>query len=179
MKTMIRLKPVETKKKRVCPVCYAKGEVKTDCKKCYGKGVISSTTIRYTVATRPVEIEKIDRDPDTGIIRYWGNKSEFFYETTTHELNKYVPEIPFGIHLLHDNFDEALIEAERVNKALEEIEIKANKGFIENKHNTPWYVQTQEEPKKEEIELYTTLKPLLTDPRLDYVHELYKLKFCK
>lgn len=127
---MVKLTPVETKKKRVCPVCYAKGEVTSGCYKCHGIGIINSKTVRYNVAHRPVEIVRIDRDPKTGIIRYWENQSEFFYETTTPALNKYVPEVPFGVHLIHDSFDEAYTEAERINRALEELEIKANKGFI-------------------------------------------------
>jgi hypothetical protein len=137
---MIRLKPVETKKKRVCPACYAKGEVIDDCHKCHGAGVINSKTIRYNVVARPVEIVKVDRDPDNGVIRYWENQSEFFYETATPELNKYVPEVPFGVHLLHDSYEEAFAEAARINKALEELEVKANKGFVKS----PWYVAKQE-----------------------------------
>lgn len=136
MRMMVRLKPVETRKKRVCPACYAKGEVTTGCYKCHGAGIINSKTIRYNVATRPIEIVKTDRDPKTGIIRYWENQSEFYYETATPKLNKYVPEVPYGVHLLHDSYDEAFAEAERVNKALEEFEVKANKGFVKD----PWYV---------------------------------------
>jgi hypothetical protein len=138
---MFMLKAVETKKKRVCPTCFAKGEVKTDCHKCRGAGVINSKTIRYDVAMRPKEIEKIDRDPKSGVLRYWENKSEFFYETTTPALNKYVPDVPFGIHFIHRNYEEAQAEAERVNKALEEAEVRANKGFIKK----PWYVQNSDE----------------------------------
>lgn len=123
MGLMIRLKPTETKKKRVCQACYAKGEVTDDCPKCHGNGIISSKTIRYTVVARPIEIVKIDRDPKTGIIRYWENKSEFFYETVTPELNKYVPEVPFGIHLLHDSYEDAFAEAARVNEALDNLEV--------------------------------------------------------
>ena len=122
---MVKLKPVETKKKRVCPVCYTKGEVTTSCHKCHGTGVINSSTIRYRVTAHPVEVVKIDRDPKTGIIRYWENKSEFFYETTTPELNKYVPEVPFGVHLLHDSYEEAFAEAARVNEALDKHEVDA------------------------------------------------------
>ena len=78
MKLMIKLKPVEVKKKRVCPTCYTKGEVIADCHKCQGAGVINSKTMRYNVSTRPVEIIKIDRDTKTGILRYWENQSELF-----------------------------------------------------------------------------------------------------
>lgn len=140
MRLMIKLRPVETKKKRVCPVCYAKGEVTDDCHKCHGAGIINSKTLRYNVAAHPVEIIKVDRDPETGIIRYWENQSEFFHETTTPQLNKYVPEVPFGIHLIHGSYEEAFAEANRVNKALEELEIKANRGFVKK----PWYEQKEE-----------------------------------
>ena len=171
---MIKLKPVEVKKKRVCPTCYAKGEVKSDCYKCHGIGVINSKTIRYNVVARPIEIKKIDRDSKTGIIRYWENESEFFYETTTPRLNKYVPEVPFGIHLIHENYDSAFAEATRVNKALEEIEVKANKEFIKK----PWYVQKQEEPSEDEDELYNKIiKPLLDNSEMEYIREIHKLKF--
>lgn len=127
MRLMIRLKPVETKKKRVCSACYTKGEVTESCHKCHGMGVINSSTIRYRVAAHPVEIVKVDRDPRNGIIRYWENQSEFTYETTIPELNKYVPEVPFGIHLLHDSYEEAFAEAARVNEALDKREAEAAK----------------------------------------------------
>lgn len=171
---MFKLKLIEVKKKRVCSTCYAKGEVKSDCRKCHGSGTIGFTTMRYKVDVYPVEIVKVDRDPKTGIIRYWENLSEFFYETTTPRLNKYVPEVPFGVHLIHESYDEAFAEANRVNKALEELEVKANKAFIK----TPWYVQTQEELTSEEKELYNKLKPLLGDTPLEYIRELNKLKIC-
>lgn len=175
MRLMIKLKPVDVKKKRVCPACYAQGEVTDDCHKCHGAGVINSKTVRYNVVPRPVEIVKIDRDPKTGIIRYWENKSEFFYETVTPKLNKYVPEVPFGIHFVHENYEEAFAEATRVNKALEELEVKANKELTKK----PWYVHTQEELTEEEItELYNKfmLEPLVD---LDHVREMLNLKFCK
>ena len=141
MSLMVKLTPIETKKKRVCPACHSRGEVTANCNRCHGAGVINSKTIRYKVAPQPIEIVKVDRDPRTGIIRYWENKSEFFYETVTPKLNKYVPEVPFGIHLIHDNYDDAFAEAERVNKALDETEVKANKGFVAK----PWYVQKAED----------------------------------
>ena len=169
---MYKLKPIEAKKKRVCSTCYTKGAVKPDCHKCHGTGVINSKTIRYNVAVHPIEIVKVDRDPKTGIIRYWENQSEFFYETVVPELNKYVPEVPFGIHLLHKNYDSAFTEANRVNKALEELEVKANKEFIKK----PWYVQTREEPKVEEEELCDKLEALLNDDNIDFfaLRELHK-----
>lgn len=140
MRLMVKLKPIETTKKRVCPACYAKGEVANNCHKCHGAGVIKSKTVRYNVVARPIEIVKIDRDPKTGIIRYWENQSEFFYETTTPKLNKYVPEVPFGIHLIHESFEEAFAEVERINKALDELEVKATKGFVAK----PWHMQDTE-----------------------------------
>ena len=126
MRLMIKLKPVEVKKKRVCSACYTKGEITDSCRKCHGTGVINSKVIRYNVATHPVEIVKIDRDRETGIIRYWENQSEFFYETTIPSLNKYVPEVPFGIHLLHDNYEEAFAEAARINEALDKADAETN-----------------------------------------------------
>ncbi len=162
MRLMIKLKPVETKKKRVCPACYAKGEVTDDCHKCHGMGVIKSKTIRYNVVARPIEIVKIDRDPKTGIIRYWENQSEFFYETVTPKLNKYVPEVPFGVHLIHDNFEDAFAEAERINKALDELEVKTTKGFVAK----PWYMRDTENINTEaEINSLLELCELLTDNR--------------
>lgn len=140
MRMMVKLKPVETKKKRVCGACYARGEISTDCSKCYGKGFINSSTIRYKVAPHPIEIVKIDRDLKTGILRYWENQCEFFYETTTPELNDYVPEVPYGVHLLHDSFDEAFAEAERVNKALDKQEVEAAKCS----KNKPWSERNKE-----------------------------------
>lgn len=140
MRLMVKLKPVEIKKKRVCPACYAKGEVTDDCPKCRGVGTINSKTIRYNVVSRPIEIVKVDRDPKTGIIRYWENQSEFFYETVIPKLNKYTPEIPFGIHLIHESYEDAFTEADRINKALDDIEVKATKGFVAK----PWYVQNIE-----------------------------------
>ena len=125
MRLMIKLKPVDAKKKRVCSACYTKGEITDSCRKCHGAGVINSKVIRYNVAAHPVEIVKVDRDQETGIIRYWENQSEFFYETTTPKLNKYVPEVPFGIHLLHDSFEEAFAEAARVNEALDKLDAEA------------------------------------------------------
>jgi hypothetical protein len=74
----------------------------------------------YTTNRRPIEIVKVDRDPKTGIIRYWTDMSEFFYETVTPDLNKYVPAVPHGIHLIHKSLTDAFNEADRVNKHLEE-----------------------------------------------------------
>ena len=147
MRLMVKLKPVETKKKRVCPACYARGEVIDDCHKCHGAGVIKSKTLRYNVSAHPIEIVKIDRDPKTGILRYWESQSEFFYETVTSKLNKYVPEVPFGVHLIQSNYEDAFAEADRVNKALDEIEVKASKGFVEK----PWYVKNVEDSSTEDI----------------------------
>jgi hypothetical protein len=175
---MIRLKPVETKKKRVCPACYAKGEVIDDCHQCHGAGIIKSKTIRYNVVARPVEIIKVDRDPKTGIIRYWENQSEFFYETTTPKLNKYVPEVPFGIHLTHESYEDAFAEATRVNKALDELEVKATKGFVAK----PWYVQNAENINTEaNIGSPWELCKLLTDNQhIDkYLEDIKKLKIVE
>jgi hypothetical protein len=43
--------------------------------------------------------------------------------------------------LLHRTYEEAFAEVVRVNRALDELEVKANKGFIKK----PWYVQKSDE----------------------------------
>jgi hypothetical protein len=70
------------------------------------------------VQDRPIQIDKVDRDPETGILRYWESASEFYHETTTHDLNKFVPEVPYGVHFCHDNRKSAEAECTRINKYL-------------------------------------------------------------
>lgn len=115
---MFVLRPTEKKFVKVCPACAKRGEVVDSCRTCYGKGVIKKSTFQYYVKDRPIEITYIDRDPKTGILRYWEDASNFFYETITHELNKYVPEVPYGVHLCHDTWKSAESECERINKYL-------------------------------------------------------------
>jgi hypothetical protein len=123
---MFILRPTEKKYKVVCPECAKHGEVLTTCRHCCGSGVRCKTIQQYYVQDKPIEIVEVDRNPKNGVIRYWENLSEFYYETTTPALNKYVPEVPYGIHLCHDTRKSAEIECERVNKYL----MEANKQHI-------------------------------------------------
>jgi hypothetical protein len=127
---MFVLRPIESKLKTVCLTCASRGEVVESCRSCRGEGVQTKTIIQYEVKDRPIPIEKVDRDPKTGILRYWENSSEFFLETTTPELNKYVPEVPHGVHLCHDTWKSAMIECERINKHIKEV----NKEFFKTFH---------------------------------------------
>lgn len=115
---MFVLRPTEKKYKTVCSLCAKRGEVLDDCSKCHGKGVTQSSLKQYYVQEKPIRIERVDRDPATGILRYWESSCEFFYETTYPELNDYVPEVPHGVHLCHDSYNSALAECERINKYL-------------------------------------------------------------
>ena len=115
---MFVLRPTEKKYRVVCPDCAKRGEVLDSCKCCCGVGVIRKSIKQYYVQDRPIEIEHTDRDPKTGILRYWENKSEFFYETVTASLNNYVPDVPYGVHLCHDTRKFAEAECERINKYL-------------------------------------------------------------
>jgi RecJ-like exonuclease len=115
-----RLKPTTTKFRAVCPTCAARGQIVETCRNCGGSGEIRRSYNSYEVASHPVEIVKIDRDPKTGVLRYWENMSEFFYETVTPDLNKWVPPVPHGVHLLHSTLAEASAEADRINNYLEE-----------------------------------------------------------
>jgi len=117
---MFMLRPTEKKFTTVCPACAKRGEVVDTCRTCYGKGVIRKSTMQYYVRTNPIEIEKIDRDPKNGILRYWEDASDFCYETTTPKLNKYVPDVPYGVHLCHFDRKSAQIECDRINKYLSE-----------------------------------------------------------
>jgi RecJ-like exonuclease len=115
---MYVLRPEEKIRKVVCPDCHRRGEVTDGCRLCHGAGVKSTVHIQFKVKDRPIEIIKIDRDPKTGILRYWENQSEFFYETTTYELNKNIPDVPYGVHLCHDTSESAHRECDRINKYL-------------------------------------------------------------
>ncbi len=118
---MFILRPVETRIKTVCPECTRRGEVIDSCKCCCGKGVRGKAIPQYYVQEHPVEIIRADRDSKTGVLRYWENLSEFFYETVYPKLNKYVPEVPHGIHLCHDTRQSAQLECDRINKYLKDI----------------------------------------------------------
>lgn len=117
---MFILRPVDKKFRVVCPKCFKRGFVSDDCPTCHGAGTYSKTVYQYYVQDKPIRIENVDRDPKTGILRYWDSKCEFFYETVYPELNKYVPNVPHGIHLCHMDLEEARIECERINRYLQE-----------------------------------------------------------
>lgn len=121
---MFVLRPGKTTRKVVCPACAKRGEIVDSCKICRGSGIKRETVTAYTVQDRPTEIVRIDRDPDTGILRYWQGACDYFYETVDSSLNRYVPDVPYGIHLCHDTKQSAIIECERVNKFLLEKTLK-------------------------------------------------------
>ena len=93
---MFVLRPTEKVHKSVCPKCAERGEVLDSCPSCRGSAVKKYRFTQYYVQDRPIQIVQVDRDPETGILRYWENMSEYYHETTYPELNKYVPEVPHG-----------------------------------------------------------------------------------
>jgi RecJ-like exonuclease len=115
---MFVLRPTEKHFKVVCPACYGRGEVLDTCRECHGTATKKQKRFQYFVQDKPIKITAIDRDPDTGILRYWESSSEFFYETLDPTLNKYVPEVPYGVHLCHYDMNSALKECERINTYL-------------------------------------------------------------
>lgn len=115
---MFVLRSKEKTHRVVCPDCSKRGEIVDSCRLCHGSGVKRVTRIQFYTQDQPVEIVKTDRDPKTGILRYWENMSDFWYETTTHKLNRYVPDVPYGMHLCHDTRASAERECERINKFL-------------------------------------------------------------
>lgn len=119
-KFMYGISKMEKKFTAVCPACAKRGEVVDTCRTCYGKGVINKRAMQYYVKKNPLEIVKVDRDPRNGILRYWEDLSNFCYETTTRELNQYVPDVPYGVHLLHEDKESAQAECDRINKYLRE-----------------------------------------------------------
>ena len=123
---MFILRSTEKKYKVVCPECAKRGEVLASCHHCCGAGVRGKTVQQYYVQERPIEIVKTDRDPKTGVLRYWESVDEFFYETVTPKLNKYVPEVPYGVHLCHDTRKSADTECERLNNYLKKTSQSAN-----------------------------------------------------
>lgn len=128
---MFVLRPTEKKVTTVCSACAKRGEVVDSCRTCHGKGTTRKSIFQYYVQARPIEIARVDRDPKNGILRYWEDASNFFYETVTSDLNKNVPDVPYGVHLCHDNWKSARAECDRINKYLNEKArqcVKANEG---------------------------------------------------
>lgn len=117
---MFVLRPTEKKLTVVCPTCVQRGEVVSNCRTCHGTGTKKKSIQQYYVQDRPIEIVCVDRDPENGILRYWENTCEFFHETLYPELNKYVPKVPYGVHLCHGTMKSAIAECDRINKYLKE-----------------------------------------------------------
>lgn len=124
---MFVLRPCKETRKVVCPTCASRGEVLNSCRVCGGSGIKKETIPAYCVQDKPIEIVKVDRDPKTGILRYWEGACDYFYETVDSSLNKYVPDVPYGIHLCHDTKASAQHECERINTILKEIATTKNK----------------------------------------------------
>jgi hypothetical protein len=117
-KYMFVLRPTEKKFTTVCPACAKRGEVLSSCRTCYGAGIKKKSIPQYYIQNKPIEIDCIDRDPENGVLRYWESSCEFFYETLVPALNKYVPEVPYGVHLCHDTMKSAQAECDRINSYL-------------------------------------------------------------
>lgn len=115
---MFVLRPTSKTIKTVCPLCASRGEVITACPLCHGEGTQKHSVPQYYVQDKPIEITHTDRDPKTGVLRYWEDASEFYYETTYPELNRYAPAVPHGLHLVHDDVLTAKRECERINEYL-------------------------------------------------------------
>ena len=112
------IRKVAKKKVITCRACTERGWVYSGCCECGGKGTHNKSYWCWEVSPRTVEIEKIDRDPNTGGLRYWTSGSEFYDETVTPQSNKYAEDYPHGIHYVHFNYNEALTEAGRLNEVL-------------------------------------------------------------
>lgn len=110
------------KVKQCCPSCAKLHIIKTNCPICGGKGVRNVSREYYRPVLSPVTIEKIDRDPKTGKLRYWISSNEYAYEETYPSDNPYVPPIKNGVHLFHLTQKDAIAECDRINKFLRESE---------------------------------------------------------
>lgn len=114
------LRKVTKKKVVTCRKCTERGRVLPCCPECGGKGVHNKSYQCWEVNPRKIDIEKIDRDPENGQIRYWTGYSEYFYDMVTPEYNKFAEEYPHGIHYIHFDIKEAMAEVNRLNKILEQ-----------------------------------------------------------
>ena len=123
---MFVLRPGKDTRKVVCPACANRGEVISSCRVCGGNGTKKESIPAYYVQDRPIEIVKVDRDPKTGILRYWEGACDYFYETLDPSLNKYVPKVPYGVHICHDSKASAQQECDRINSFLKEEFSKGN-----------------------------------------------------
>lgn len=117
------LKLVPEKIKVVCESCHRKGKIDTKCPVCGGKGTHNKTQLKWVVSNTQTDIVKIDRDPETGGLRYWTDMSCFFPETIEEFKRYYDPfhsRYPYGAHVVHFNHPEAVTEANRLNMVLKE-----------------------------------------------------------
>lgn len=117
---MVRIKMTESKVKQCCPSCSKKSQIDYDCPICGGSGTRKKTIKRYEVVKGYTDICRIDRNPETGRLRYWTSSSEYYFEEVFPTDNRYVPDIPNGIHFLHHSSEDAQRECNRINKILEE-----------------------------------------------------------
>lgn len=118
MFSMFVLRPYTKKHRVVCPACVERGEVLDICPICHGSATKGKTLNQYYVKDKPIVIERIDRDSETGILRYWEDKSNFYYETVYPEVHKYTPVVPHGVHLCHYTESSAKAECKRINDFL-------------------------------------------------------------
>ena len=118
IRKMYRLLSTKFTEKVFCRSCAKHGFIDPKCPECNGKGVHKFHWEGFRVSDEAYILEKVDRCPKTGHIRYWLDKSTFCYETVTPELNKYCPDVPYGIHYYHDTYQDAEAEAIRVNSYL-------------------------------------------------------------
>lgn len=117
----ISLRPFKIKV--VCEHCQTRGYVSPKCNACGGSGTHNKTQQRWVVNKISEEVIKIDRDKDTGNLRYWTSMSDFFYEVQD-ELPKWYSELynnyPNGVHFAHFSIKDAQLEVDRLNKVLRE-----------------------------------------------------------
>ena len=99
---MYHIKLQDYRIKVVCNKCYKNGQVDEKCSECGGKGIHNKTKQKWEVSKKLVSIDKIDRDKD-GELRYWEDKSCFFYE-----MDKY----------LHFSYQDAKNECKRRNNVI-------------------------------------------------------------
>lgn len=106
----------------VCEHCRDRGYVSTNCNKCGGNGSHNKTQLFWVVNKRQTEIVKIDRDKETGKLRYWTNMSEYFLECVTDLEHRFYDaehnNYPNGVHFVHFSKTEAQAEADRLNRVL-------------------------------------------------------------
>lgn len=108
----------------VCESCNNKGYVWSKCPVCGGKGIHKKTQTSWVVMPNKIDIIKIDRDFETGELRYWTSLEEYYPECITEFPTKYYDDghnyYSNGAHIVHFNYKDAVNEANRLNKILVE-----------------------------------------------------------